>query len=120
MNLNSGNFAEAKPRYGTEWEFKSGSDPNRSVNEVLIESELKDALIRLNPEIQANLNLADEVIYKLSVILISVEKVDLVIVNSKIIMNQFITSANHLPPFYGRMGSFKLVINFLWSLPDDF
>jgi type I restriction enzyme R subunit len=81
MNLNSGNFAEAKPRYGTEWGFKSASDLTRSVIEILIESDLKDALIRLKPEIQANLNLADEVIYKLSVILISVEKVDLVKAN---------------------------------------
>lgn len=83
VNLNSGNFAEAKPRYGTDWEFKSASYLNRSVNEVLIESDLKEALIRLNPEIQLNPNLADEVIYKLRAILISVQQVGLVKANEE-------------------------------------
>lgn len=83
VNLNSGNFAEAKPRYGTDWQFRSASDLNRSVNEVLIESDLKDTLIRLNPEIQINPNLADEVIYKLRAILISVQQVGLVKANEE-------------------------------------
>lgn len=83
VNLNSGNFGEAKPRYGTDWQFRSASDLNRSVNEVLIESDLKEALIRLNPEIQINPNLADEVIYKLRAILISVQQVGLVKANEE-------------------------------------
>lgn len=83
VNLNSGNVAEPKPRYGTDWQFRSASDLNRSVNEVLIESDLKEALIRLNPEIQINPNLADEVIYKLRAILISVQQVGLVKANEE-------------------------------------
>lgn len=83
VNLNSRNFAEARPRYGTDWQFRSASDLNRSVNEVLIESDLKDTLIRLNPEIQINPNLADEVIYKLRAILISVQQVGLVKANEE-------------------------------------
>lgn len=83
VNLNSGNFAEARPRYGTDWQFRSASDLDRSVNEVLVESDLKDTLIRLNPEIQINPNLADEVIYKLRAILISVQQVGLVKANEE-------------------------------------
>lgn len=83
VNLNSGNLAEPKSSYGTEWQFKSASDLNRSVNEVLLESELKDALIRLNPEINTNPALADEVIYKLRAILISVHQMGLVKANEE-------------------------------------
>jgi type I restriction enzyme R subunit len=53
----------------------------RSVNEVLLEQELKDALIRLNPEITAQPDLADEVIYKLRAVLIAVNQVGLVKAN---------------------------------------
>jgi type I restriction enzyme R subunit len=83
LNLNSGIFSEPKESYGLKWKFKSASDLNRSVNEVLLESELKEALIRLNPEILANPNLADEVIYKLRAILISVNQIGLVKANEE-------------------------------------
>lgn len=49
----------------------------RGVNEVLVESVLKEALIRLNAEINQNPDLADEVIYKLRVVLIAVNQVGL-------------------------------------------
>ncbi|WP_240507886.1 type I restriction endonuclease subunit R [Algoriphagus faecimaris] len=83
VNLNSDNFDEPKSRYKTEWQFRSASDLNRSVNEVLLEADLKDSLIRLNPEIQREPNLADEVIYKLRAILISVQQVGLVKANEE-------------------------------------
>lgn len=83
LNLNTGNFSEAVTPYGVQWEYKSSQDLNRSVNEVLLEQELKDALIRLNPEIAANVELADEVIYKLRAILISVNQVGLVRANEE-------------------------------------
>ena len=49
VNLNSNELQESNVTYGAQWQYKSAADLNRSVNEVLIEQELKDALIRLNP-----------------------------------------------------------------------
>lgn len=83
VNLNSGGFSDSKPNYGVQWQYKSAVDLNRSVNEVLLEQELKDALVRLNPEINANPALADEVIYKLRAILISVHQMGLVKANEE-------------------------------------
>jgi len=53
------------------------------VNEVMIESDLREALIRLNPEINANPEFADEVIYKLRAVLISVNQSGLVRANEE-------------------------------------
>jgi type I restriction enzyme R subunit len=67
----------------TAWQFQSPEQLGRGVNEVLVESELVKALIRLNPEIEANPHLADEVIHKLRAILISVNQVGLVKANEE-------------------------------------
>jgi type I restriction enzyme R subunit len=83
LNLNTGIFSEPDPAYGVQWVYKSPNELNRSVNEVLLEQELKDALIRLNPEITLNPELADEVIYKLRAILISVNQIGLVKANEE-------------------------------------
>ncbi|MBK8627433.1 MAG: HsdR family type I site-specific deoxyribonuclease [Saprospiraceae bacterium] len=82
-NLNTLDISEPKELYGAQWQYKSATELNRSVNEVLIEKDLKDALIRLNPEISLNPALADEVIYKLRAILISVNQVGLVKANEE-------------------------------------
>ena len=66
-----------------QWQFQSPEQLDRGVNEVLVEFELVKALIRLNPEIEANPNLADEVIHKLRAILISVNQVGLVKANEE-------------------------------------
>lgn len=83
VNLNTSVVAEDNVVYGGFWKYKSPQELQRSVNEVLIETELKDALIRLNPEINANPDLADEVIYRLRAILISVHQVGLVRANEE-------------------------------------
>jgi type I restriction enzyme R subunit len=83
LNLNSGIFSEPAPAYGVQWVYISPNELNRSVNEVLLEQELKDALIRLNREISLNPELADEVIYKLRAILISVNQIGLVKANEE-------------------------------------
>lgn len=83
VNLNNSNVAEPNLRYGAQWEFKSSDQIQRSVNEVLVESDLKEALVRLNPEIALNPSLADEVIYKLRAILLSVNQVGLVKANEE-------------------------------------
>ena len=84
VNLNQGKVAE-KPlqAYGAEWQFQSPEQLSRGVNEVMVESQVKEALLRLNPEIQAQPELADEVIYKLRAILISVNQIGLVKANEE-------------------------------------
>jgi len=84
VNLNSScGVAETQKPFGFQWEYISAQDLNRGVNEVLVESELKEALVRLNPEITGRPDLADEVIYKLRAILISVNQVGLVKANEE-------------------------------------
>ena len=83
LSLNSGVVSEPYSPDGVKWKYKSADELNRSVNEVLLEKELKEALIRLNPEISNNPDLADEVIYKLRAILLSVNQVGLVRANEE-------------------------------------
>ena len=54
LDLNAMKVSDTKATYGVQWVYKSADELKRSVNEVLVESDLKDALIRLNPEIGAN------------------------------------------------------------------
>jgi len=82
VNLNS-SVSEPAPGYKTQWKYIASNDLSRSVNEVLMEQELSNALIRLNPEIHKNPDLAEEVIYKLRAILISVNQVGLVRANEE-------------------------------------
>lgn len=83
VNLNANQISEPQQTFGVQWKFQSPEQLGRGVNEVLVESELIKALIRLNPEIEANPNLADEVIHKLRAILISVNQVGLVKANEE-------------------------------------
>lgn len=83
VNLNNNIVAEPKAGYGAQWQFVAPNDLQRSVNEVLLEQELKEAIIRLNPEITAQPDLADEVIYKLRAVLIAVNQVGLVKANEE-------------------------------------
>ncbi|WP_069660687.1 type I restriction endonuclease subunit R [Arcticibacter eurypsychrophilus] len=83
VNLNSSLVTEPEANYGNKWIYKDPSELERGVNELLLETELKDALIRLNPEIGVRNELADEVIYKLRAILLSVNQVGLVKANEE-------------------------------------
>jgi type I restriction enzyme R subunit len=83
VNLNQSKVAEPNPTYGGTWQYKSPEQLGRGVNEVMVEAELKAALLRLNPEIKQKPELADEVIYKLRAILISVNQVGLVKANEE-------------------------------------
>ncbi|MFH8441449.1 type I restriction endonuclease subunit R [Streptomyces sp. NPDC018026] len=51
--------------------FVPGSHLPRPTDEVMLQQQVREALIRLNPTIEADPRLADEVIYKLRAILIS-------------------------------------------------
>jgi type I restriction enzyme R subunit len=71
----------AKPDLG--WTLVAGKDLDRKLSDVLIESSVRNALIRLNPEIAAKPDRADEVIYKLRAILLSVHTDGLVRANEE-------------------------------------
>jgi len=88
MNLNdksSSQFEVAEPAapFNKDWKFKSADQLGRGVNEVMVEADVKAALRRLNPEIKAKPELADEVIYRLRAILLSVNQIGLVKANEE-------------------------------------
>ncbi|MFN7842993.1 MAG: hypothetical protein ACK5N9_14845, partial [Pirellula sp.] len=58
---------------GLGWKFIPGPQLTRQLGDVFVESKLRDALIRLNPEIAIQTDRADEVIYKLRAILLTVQ-----------------------------------------------
>ncbi|MDR4509046.1 MAG: type I restriction endonuclease [Candidatus Brocadiaceae bacterium] len=75
----------ARPQYGKTvlWKYLPAEELNKDEGDVIVEKMLKDALIRINPEIRAIPDRADEVIYKLRAILLSVHKVGLVRANEE-------------------------------------
>ena len=84
VNLNeTGTAHESATPYGAQWIYTPASELSREITEVLIETELKQALIDLNPEIKAQPERADEVIYKLRSILLSVNSTGLVRANEE-------------------------------------
>ena len=87
INLNNENVSltPLKP-YGAEWQYQTPEQLDRNEDEVLMESQVKAALIRLNTEISAKPELADEVIYKLRTILMSVNQVGLVRANEEFML----------------------------------
>lgn len=70
-------------RKGLGWEFIPHTDLPRSKTDVLVDSHLRDALIRLNPEIAQQPDRADEVFYHLRAILISTNTDGLVRANEE-------------------------------------
>jgi type I restriction enzyme R subunit len=71
----------ARPDLG--WAFVSGKELDRNPDSVLVESTLRDALVRLNPEIASEPERADEVLYRLRAILLSVRTDGLVRTNEE-------------------------------------
>jgi type I restriction enzyme, R subunit len=68
---------------GLGWEFVSHKDLPRTVSDVLVDEHLREALIRLNPEIAQDATRADEVFYRLRAILLSVKSDGLVKANEE-------------------------------------
>jgi type I restriction enzyme, R subunit len=68
---------------GTGWHFVPALSLPRRINDVFIEQYLRDALIRLNPEIAAQPERADEVLYKLRAIVLSVRSDGLIRANEE-------------------------------------
>jgi type I restriction enzyme, R subunit len=71
----------ARPDVG--WTFVPSRDLDRRLDSTLVESDTRAALIRLNPEIAANPERADEVLYRLRAILLSVRTDGLVRANEE-------------------------------------
>lgn len=83
-NVQSGMVAEDPVEYDTvKWKYVQSELLQRNIDDVLLEKELTDALCRLNPEIAAQPERAEEVIHKLRAILITVNNVGLVRANEE-------------------------------------
>jgi type I restriction enzyme R subunit len=65
------------------WLFVPGKELDRGLDSVLVESTLRNTLIRLNPEVAADPDRADEVLYRLRAILLSVRTDGLVRANEE-------------------------------------
>jgi type I restriction enzyme R subunit len=68
---------------GIGWRFAAPSQVPRQFHEVMVEPWLRDALIRLNPEIAAQPDRADEVLYKLRAVVLSVRSEGLIRANEE-------------------------------------
>ena len=82
--VTSNMVAEKRASYGGEvkgWRFVPAEELPRQLSDVLVESMVRDALIRLNPEIKAQPDRADEVLYRLRTIPLSVQSEGLVRAN---------------------------------------
>jgi len=83
-NVHIGRVAEEHVEYDTvKWKYVQSELLQRNIEDVLLEKELTDALCRLNPEIAAQPERAEEVIHKLRAILITVNNVGLVRANEE-------------------------------------
>jgi type I restriction enzyme R subunit len=68
---------------GVGWDLAPGKDLKRDFGDVLLEGDVRDALVRLNPAIAADPTRADEVIYRLRAVLLSVRSDGLVRANEE-------------------------------------
>ena len=69
---------------GLGWHYLTPSDVARAPHEVFAESWLREALIRLNPEIAEDEDRADEVIHRLRAIILSVRSDGLIKANEEL------------------------------------
>jgi type I restriction enzyme R subunit len=87
VNLNAvqGNVVkeDAVEYNSVKWKYVQADLLQRDITEIFVEKELKEALCRLNPDIAANPDRAEEVIHKLRAILITVNNVGLVRANEE-------------------------------------
>lgn len=90
------------------WKFIPAEELPRQYTEVFVEQMLRDALIRLNPEIKTQPDRADEVLYKLRAIILSVQGEGLVRANE--LLTEWMRGEKSMP--FGNEGehtSIKLI-----------
>jgi type I restriction enzyme R subunit len=85
---------------GKGWKYIPAEELQREYSDVMVESMVKDALIRLNPAIAEDPSRADEVIYKLRSVILSVQPHNLVTQNE--IFKKLIFEENSYP--FGKDG----------------
>ena len=68
---------------GLGWHFVGPSDLPRQPQEALVEPSLRDALVRLNPDIAANPSRVDDILYRLRAIVMSARSDGLVKTNEE-------------------------------------
>lgn len=101
------------------WKYIPAEELPRMHSDVLVEPMVKEALIRLNPEIAEDPSRADEVIYKLRTVILSVQPHNLVTQNE--VFKKMIFEENSYPfgkdgrmvpiRFFGTMRKEDLVLN---------
>lgn len=101
------------------WKYIPAEELPRMLSDVLVEPMVKEALIRLNPEIAEDPSRADEVIYKLRTVILSVQPHNLVTQNE--VFKKMIFEENSYPfgkggrmvpiRFFGTMRKEDLALN---------
>ena len=96
------------------WKYVPADDLPRQYSDVLVEPMVKEALIRLNPCIAADPSRADEVIYKLRTLILSVQANNLVAQNEE--FKKLVFENNTFP--FGENGR-QIPVTFFGSLKPD-
>jgi len=101
------------------WRYIPSEELPRMYSDVLVEPMVKEALIRLNPEIAEDPSRADEVIYKLRTVILSVQPHNLVTQNE--VFKKLVFEENSYPfgkdgrmvpiRFFGTMSKVNLALN---------
>lgn len=101
------------------WRYIPSEELPRMYSDVLVEPMVKEALIRLNPEIAEDPSRADEVIYKLRTVILSVQPHNLVTQNE--VFKKLVFEENSYPfgkdgrmvpiRFFGTMSKESLALN---------
>lgn len=101
------------------WRYIPSEELPRIYSDVLVEPMVKEALIRLNPEIAEDPSRADEVIYKLRTVILSVQPHNLVTQNE--VFKKLVFEENSYPfgkdgrmvpiRFFGTMSKENLTLN---------
>ena len=96
------------------WKYVSPEELPREYSDVMVEPMVKEALIRLNPEIAEEPSRADEVIYKLRTIILTVQPHNLVTQNE--LFKKIVFEENSFP--FGKDGR-MIPIRFFGTMKDE-
>lgn len=96
------------------WKYIPAEDLPRAYSDVMVEPMVKAALIRLNPEIATEPSRADEVIYKLRTLILTVQPHDLVTQNE--LFKKLVFEENSFP--FGKDGR-MIPIRFFGTLKKE-
>lgn len=100
---------------GNGWKYIPAEELPRMHSDVLVEPMVKEALIRLNPEIAEDPSRADEVIYKLRTVILSVQPHNLVTQNE--VFKKMVFEENSYP--FGKDGRMIPIRFFGTMLKED-